>query len=193
MNTDKITIQNKPEAAIQQINLGYNAQQDRLLLKVGLADNSELLVWLTYRITKQLWQMLNGETHLPTATSIKSETPPQQAVAQFQQEVKAAETMQKMDFATEYQPRAEIVNEGAMLAIAVLIIHYTNKPSSLEMPCIEGITVRMNLTQELTLALCNMLQLSAKEAAWDLAVVSPTNEQQLPAIEVNADAKKLLH
>ena len=123
MTSDNSHLQGKAEAAIQQINLGYNVQQDRLLLKVGLADNSELLVWLTYRITKQLWQMLNGETHLPTATSIKSETPPQQAVAQFQQEVKAAETMQKMDFATAYQPRAEIVNEGAMLAIAVLIIH----------------------------------------------------------------------
>ena len=46
--------ENKPEAAIQQINLGYNTEQDRLLLRVGLADNSELLVWLTNRITKQL-------------------------------------------------------------------------------------------------------------------------------------------
>ena len=193
MTSDNSHLQGKAEAAIQQINLGYNVQQDRLLLKVGLADNSELLVWLTYRITKQLWQMLNGETHLPTATSIKSETPPQQAVAQFQQEVKAAETMQKMDFATEYQPRAEIVNEGAMLAIAVLIIHYTNKPSSLEMPCIEGITVRMNLTQELTLALFNMLQMSAKEAGWDLGEALRISEQQLPAIEMNTEAKKILH
>ena len=65
MTSDISNLQGKAEAAIQQINLGYNVQQDRLLLKVGLADNSELLVWLTYRITKQLWQMLNGETHLP--------------------------------------------------------------------------------------------------------------------------------
>lgn len=35
------------EAAIQQVNLGYNRDQDRLLLKVGLSDNSELVVWLT--------------------------------------------------------------------------------------------------------------------------------------------------
>ena len=35
MSTDKTAPQNKPEAAIQQINLGYNVQQDRLLLKVG--------------------------------------------------------------------------------------------------------------------------------------------------------------
>ena len=193
MTIDNGGLQGKAEAAIQQINLGYNVQQDRLLLKVGLADNSELLVWLTYRITKQLWQMLNGETHLPTATSIKLETPPQQAVAQFKQELQVAETMGKMDFATAYQPRTDIVNDSAMLAIAVLIIHYENKPSSLEMPCLEGITVRMNLTQELILALCNMLQLSAKEAEWDLGAALPSSEQLLPATDMSAEAKKILH
>ena len=193
MTIDNSNLQGKAEAAIQQINLGYNIQQDRLLLKVGLADNTELLVWLTYRITKQLWQMLNSETHLPTATSIKAETPPQQAVAQFKQELQVAETMRKMDFATAYQPRTDIVNDSAMLAIAVLIIHYENKPSSLEMPCLEGITVRMNLTQELILALCNMLQLSAKEAEWDLGAALPTSEQLLPATDMSAEAKKILH
>ena len=41
MTTENTTLQSKPEAAIQQINLGYNIQQDRLLLRVGLADNSD--------------------------------------------------------------------------------------------------------------------------------------------------------
>jgi hypothetical protein len=195
MTTEKTTIQGKAEAAIQQINLGYNVQQDRLLLKVGLADNSELLVWLTNRITKQLWQLLNGETNIPTATSIQAQTPPQQAVEQFKQEAQVSDALQKLDFATEYQPRTDIVNDGAMLAISVLIINYTNKPASLEMPCLEGITVRMNLTQELILALCNMLQLSAKEAAWELGAVNQLGQETQAAtmIEVSAEAKKILH
>lgn len=195
MTTQNTNLSNKPEAAIQQINLGYNTQQDRLLLKVGLADNSELLVWLTSRITKQVWQLLNNETHLPTATSINAETPPQQAVAQFKQEVQATEALQKLDFATEYQARKEVVNDGAMLAISVLIINYENRPSSLELPCLEGITVRMSLSQELILALCNMLQLSAKEAAWDLGAISHPKLQveASPVIEIDQQAKKILH
>lgn len=185
----------KAEAAIQQINLGYNTQQDRLLLRVGLSDNSELLVWLTQRITKQLWQLLNNETHLPTANSIQAETPPQQAVEQFKQEMQASEAMQKLDFATEYQARTEVVNNGEMLAISVLIIHHSNQLPSLEMPCLEGITVRMNLTQELILAMCNMLQLSAKEAVWDLGVVDQTQlqTQASTVLEVASDVKKILH
>ncbi len=189
--TDKSALEAKPEAAIQQINLGYNAEQDRLLLRVGLADNSELLVWLTNRITKQLWQLLTGETHLPTATSIQAETPPQQAVEQFKQEVEVAETLQKMDFSTEYQPRKEIVHDGAMLATGLALVSYQQKPPTLEIACLEGITVRMNLTQELILALCNMLQLSSKEAAWD---TGPLVKTQLSApIQANAEVKKVLH
>ena len=193
MTIDNHHLQGKAEAAIQQINLGYNAQQDRLLLKVGLADNSELLVWLTYRISKQLWHMLNGETHLPTASSIQAETLPSQAIAQFKQEVEASKTLQKMDFATDYQPRKDIVNDGAMLVISVLLVHHSNKPSSLEMPCLEGITVRMNLTQELTLALCNMLQLSAKEASWNLGATSQANLQLASEMTMDTEAKKMLH
>ena len=193
MSTDKTALQNRPEAAIQQINLGYNAQQDRLLLRVGLSDNSELLVWLTYRITKQLWQLLNGETHLPTATSIQSETPPQQAVAQFKQEAQVVDTLQKLDFITEYKPRTDIVNDGAMLATSIVLINHDNKPTSLELPCLEGITVRMNLSQELILALCSMLQLSSKEAAWELGLACKLNAE-IPATAILAtDAKKILH
>jgi hypothetical protein len=191
MTIDKTVLEGKPEAAIQQINLGYNVEQDRLLLRVGLADNSELLVWLTYRITRQLWQLLNGETHIPTATSILVETPPQQAVEQFKQELQVAETLQNMDFATEYQPRKDVVNNGALLAISLILVRYEQKPPTLEIPCIEGITVRMNLTQELILALCNMLQLSTKEAAWDIGAPVQT-QGQMPLVAVTGE-KKVLH
>lgn len=181
----------KPDAAIQQINLGYNTEQDRLLLRVGLSDNSELLVWLTNRITKQLWQLLTGETHLPTATSIQAATPPEKAVEQFKQEVQATETLGKMDFVTEYQPRKEVVNNGAMLAISLTLVSVEQRLPTLEIPCLEGITVRINLTQELILALCNMLQLSSKEAGWDIG--SPMQSQVQAALVNDTSAKKLLH
>lgn len=181
----------KPDAAIHQINLGYNAEQDRLLLRVGLNDNTELLVWLTYRMAKMIWNLLNGETNLPSATSIQAETPPQQAVEQFKQEMQVAETLQKMDFATEYQPRPSVRNDGALLATNALLLVVEGKSPTLEMPCLEGLTIRMNLNQELIIAMCNMLQLAAKEAAWPIGgnVVTPA---QAPVV-ADVEEKKLLH
>lgn len=180
-----------PEAGIQQINLSYNADQDRLLLRVGLSDNTELLVWLTQRITKMIWQLLNNETNLPSATSIEVNAPPAQAVAQFKQEMQATETLNKLDFATEYHPRPAVRNDGPMLVTSAITVAVEGKPPTLEMPCLEGVTVRMNLNQELILAICNMLQLSCKEAGWQIGVPLPA--QNILPIVIAADDKKILH
>ena len=191
MTTEIEPIQHQQVAAIQQINLGYNAEQDRLLFRVGLNDNTELLVWLTSRITQLLWTLLTGEAHLPTANSIQADSPPEQAVAQFKQEMQAADALQKMDFKTEYQPRPEVRNDGAMLAINAVLVRVDDKPPSLELPCLEGVSVRINLNPELTLAMCNMLQLATKEAGWAInaAVAAPA---QSP-IAIHNDDKKVLH
>lgn len=182
----------KTDVGIQQLNLSYIADQDRLLLRVGLSDNSELTVWLTYRITRMIWQLLNVEAHLPSANSIQTHTPPQQAVQQFQQEVQTTEALQKMDFQSPYTPRQEAVNEQPMLVTNVLLHNQDGKPQGLEMPCLEGINVRINLNQELILALCNMLQLSCKEAAWELTGAPPLLVTTTPAIAIEGD-NKVLH
>ena len=191
MTTEIEPIQHQQVAAIQQINLGYNAEQDRLLFRVGLNDNTELLVWLTSRITQLLWTLLTGEAHLPTANSIQADSPPEQAVAQFKQEMQAADALQKMDFKTEYQPRPEVRNDGAMLAINAVLVRVDDKPPSLELPCLEGVSVRINLNPELTLAMCNMLQLATKEAGWAINALGAAPAQS--PIAIQNDDKKVLH
>ena len=183
------------EAGIQQINLSYNTEQDRLLFRVGLSDNTELLVWLTQRITKMIWQLLNHETNLPSAASIRVDAPPAKAVEQFKQEVQATETLNKLDFATEYKPRPAVRNDGAMLAINAVTVAVAGKSPTLEMPCLEGVTVRMNLNQELIIAICNMLQLSCKEANWTLggATPAPVSASINAPITIVVDDKKILH
>ncbi len=52
--TETLENNNAKPAVIQQLNLAYDADQDRLLLKVGLTDNSELAIWLTRRIAKSI-------------------------------------------------------------------------------------------------------------------------------------------
>ena len=178
------------EAAIQQVNLGYNAEQDRLLFKIGLSDNTELLVWLTNRITQMIWQLLNNETSLPSATSIDSKAAPQQAVAQFNQELQAVQTLQKLDFKTQYQPRNVMRNDAALLATNVITVATENNKATLEMACLEGMTVRINLNQALILAICNMLQLACKEAGWTLGAAL-AQQNPAPIAIINNDIKVL--
>ena len=183
----------KPEATIQQINISYNAEQDRLLLRVGLSDDTELLLWLTYRIARQLWQLLNGETHLPTADSIHADALPGKAVEQFKQEAQAAETLKKMDFATKYQPRKGVRNEGALLAIKLELSGDHIK--HLDILCLEGVSVGVNLPLALVLAVCNLLQIAVTKAGWSLGaktVLQPiiNTDETFAGI---ADKNKVVH
>lgn len=57
-----------PDAVIEQINLGYDNEQDRLLLRVGLSDDSELAAWLTRRVVKTITHHIQ-EVALHTAMS----------------------------------------------------------------------------------------------------------------------------
>lgn len=183
----------KPEVTIQQLNLGYNAQQDRLLLRVGLSDDTELVLWMTYRIARQMWQLLSGETYLPTADSIQADVPAANAVEQFKLEAQATEALKKMDFATKYQPRKEIRNDGALLAIDLKLSGGNIK--HLDVMCLEGVTVGMNLPPALVLALCNMLQLSVRESGWNIGtkvMPQPTGNLDDSAAEIT-DKNKVLH
>jgi len=183
----------KPDAVIQQLNLGYNVQQDRLLLRVGLSDDTELMLWITYRVARLMWQLLNGETHLPTADSIQPDVAPASAVAQFKQEAQATESLSKMDFTTKYQPRKGIRNDGALLAIELKLSGDAVK--HLDVVCLEGITVGVNLPPALILALCNMLQLSVRESGWNISA-KPMSQTVLnadaPADEL-VNINKVLH
>lgn len=185
----------RTELAIQQLNMGYNTEQDRLLLKVGLSDQTEIALWLTQRIARTIWQLLSKEAHLPsTNTAQTANMAPQQAVQTFKQEVQAVETLQKLDFETAYEPRKEVLQPGGILIKEVQLLAPattgTAKVQLLEMQSVDGVQLHLNLNTETILAICNMLQLSAKEAAWTLAVTVP---EPAAMTLLNTESKQVLH
>lgn len=185
----------RAELAIKQLNMGYNTEQDRLLLKVGLSDQTEIALWLTQRIARTMWQLLSKEAHLPsTNTAQTANMAPQQAVQTFKQEVQAVETLQKLDFETAYEPRKEVLQPGGILIKEVQLLAPatagTAKVQLLEMQSVDGVQLHLNLNTETILAICNMLQLSAKEAAWTLAVTVP---EPAAMTLLNTESKQVLH
>lgn len=185
----------RTELAIQQLNMGYNTEQDRLLLKVGLSDQTEIALWLTQRIARTLWQLLSKEAHLPsTSIAQAAKQAPQQAVQTFKQEVQAVETLQKLDFETAYQPRKEVLQPGGILIKEVQLLTQAatgqTQVQLLEMQSVDGVQLHLNLNTETILAICNMLQLSAKEAAWALSVTAP---EPAAMTLLNTESKQVLH
>lgn len=170
MTEENTPLKKTAEAGIQQLNLSYDKVQDRLLFRVGLSDNTELALWFTYSFSKELWAALNAEAHLPEAKHYINQEIADD-VEQFQQEAEATEALEALDFETEYAPRESVRNDGVMLATSLT---FSEDAKNLDISCLEGVVANINLTPELLLATCNMLQLASKEAGWELGSESPS-------------------
>lgn len=151
-------------ASIQQINIAYNAVEDRLLLRIGFSDDAEIAVWLTRRLVKGLWQLLQDD-EITTQVSITAEHSLE--VPMMVKEDKSKD-LQKLDFTSDYKQRQTVNKDDILLAKDCHILKSTNQKSTLELLCANGQTIKLVLTQDLTVALTNMLQLVSKETAWEL-------------------------
>ena len=176
---------NQNESAIEQINLGYNDQEDRLLLKLGLVDKSEIAVWITRRICKLMSELLQNKV-AQQVTSAREFVPSpmadikNQAIEAFAREAAVHETRQHMDFKSVYMTDRESRSVQPLIAIQCVITNAEGQASQLELYCQNGQTVKMALTSELLQAVISMVQLSTREAGWDLP--QPTNNSQVNVI-----------
>jgi len=170
------------ESAIEQINLGFNDQEDRLLLKLGLADKTEIVVWITRRICKAMWSLLQSSNNslLPASEQAAKPTNKDQAIESFTREAAEQKSMENMDFKSEYIADRQTRSEEPMLAVQCVVVASDNQPPQLELHCKNGQIVKMALTNELVHAITNMLQLTTREAGWDLLMTA--NNTQITLI-----------
>jgi len=155
-------------AAIQQLNLGYDAEQDRLLLKVGLSDDSEISAWLTRRVVKTLWALLQ-QAGISTLAMTGNFTAP--ALAEAEDPAKpplSKNDTAPVNYTDAYQARAVSRLAEPFLAKDCQLVMTPESPSSLEFKAKDGATIKIALSSELTQALGHMLQLATREAAWDI-------------------------
>ncbi|KAF0836290.1 hypothetical protein FNL37_2598 [Methylovorus glucosotrophus] len=165
------------DAAIQQLNLGYNAEEDRLLLKIGLADDVEVPVWLTRRIVRSLWKLLHRDAApAPTAPELAATpiypTAAAQVMQAFAEEMReltlAQQVSESLDMTGAYEERSQqLGDEPLLVSVCRMITEQPDKPT-LELAAADGQTLHFSLSPELGMALGSMLQLATREAQWDL-------------------------
>lgn len=171
------------EAAIQQINVTYNPCEDRLLLKIAIGDNAELAIWLTRRVVKNLWELLNDNTViaaiapelqspevLQKTTQVYNPHPPktQHLLQEFAKEA----ATQKLNFSEQYQQRNTLNNRTLFLVNDCQITAFENNSVFLELFCTQEQTVKIALNSTLLLALVNILKLAIQQTAWDFSAVN---------------------
>ena len=166
------------ESAIEQINLGYNNPEDRLLLRIGMTDKSEMSLWISRRVCRVIWSLLqnisggSAPIYQPAAIPPVSDSASrEQALASFAQEVNAQKSIENMDFHSAYIADRQAVTEQPLLVVDCTLIAPKDKPAYFSMQCANTQVVKIALNNELVYAMTNMLQLATREAGWDLLMV----------------------
>ena len=184
-----------PPAVIEQLILAFDAEQDRLLFKVGLSDNTELAIWITRRIAKSISAWLQGSQEevgssmhavvMNAQGGLDAVSGKLMSASSITSEALMKTSTQNLDFSTQYQSNRSARLVAPMLAIACKVLTDNVKQFVLEFSAKDGINAQIAFNAELKTAFGNMLQLASKEAAWDIGVQSshfitpPVNSSQV--------------
>jgi hypothetical protein len=171
-----------PPAVIEQLNLAFDAEQDRLLFKVGLSDNTELAIWITRRIAKSISAWLQGSQEeggssmhavvMNAQGGLDAISGKLMSASSITPEALMKTSTQNLDFSTQYQSNRSARLVAPMLAIACKVLTDNVTQFVLEFSAKDGINAQIAFNAELKIAFGNMLQLASKEAAWDIGVQS---------------------
>lgn len=183
--TDALNMTGEQPAVIDQLNLGFDPDQDRLLFKVGLSDNTELAVWLTRRVAKSIltWLKTSQEAILDepvqvftmnTQGGLEALAPKiisaikTSATSLVEAVQNGLNTKPNLDFQTEYRANRTPRLPVPMLAISSRVVTDSSTQFVIEFIARNGQVANVALSLELKAAFTNMLQMACKEAAWDL-------------------------
>jgi hypothetical protein len=176
-------------ATLHQLNVRFDAEQDRLILTVRSSDESEYLFWLTRRFTRLLVSVLEGRDPAQQSQQVggaasSGQTPAlaaEEAMREFNREAAIANS----DFTTAYQPSEEAHRPLGDEPLLASEIQYTPmQPEQngetgglqLHIRTSDKRGVNVVLDQNLRFAFVKLLEDSSNTADWNLnQPASPAN------------------
>lgn len=170
---------------LEQINLSYQQNEDRILLRIGFGatheggQKQEVLFFLTRRLLQNLWPVL-----LQAMTTQITLDRPEAAFASAEiVQMEFAQAVSNIaasgNFAQAYEAKDRECPLGALPLLLESIQFHLNANQPLDMQLIpfgQG-KIDLRLPSEVMHGFCKLLQEAAAEAHWGLKLVMPGTEQ----------------
>ena len=166
-------------AAIKQIQVAYDAVQDRLLARLNTDAGQEYRLWLTRRALKALWHPLREA--LARLPDVASQTSPaaKEALLSFRHEQAVAQAEFGGQF--ESQPHPEFpLGEEPMLAARIVVKPTAQGGLALAFLPAHGQGITLQLGEQLAHGLVRLLLEAHQKADWrlDLALTRQTGAER---------------
>ena len=154
-------------ARLHQINIKYEPEQDRLLLRISTDDDAEMIAWLTRRFTKLLLGVLNKMSVRDKSAGEST------AVSDAMDEMKKDAALAGADFSTQYKATASSHPFGKepVLLTGISFSKLKSNLISLSLKMVDKRSVTFTLSRDLLVVLIKLLRDGSDKAEWDLGTV----------------------
>ena len=156
-----------PLGQLRQIQVSFDAENDRLLLRVNTSENVELRFWLTRRIVKRLWPILVRSLRANEETVMQPTPERREAVLAFQHEGAVASS----DFTQRFAEKQAATPLGASPILATKVrLDRAGTAHRLAIHPAKGQGATLTLQEPILHSFCELLRRAVRVSDWDLAL-----------------------
>lgn len=151
---------------LHQIQLQYDAHEDRGLLRISTQDGAEYRFWMTRRYVKVLWPILLRMVSENEQVARQADPAAKRTVLSFQHE----QALGRSDFATRYQEEEKRLPLGQD-PILLARVQLKRAPSGSPVLCmhpLEGQGIELAMNDVLVHSLCKLVGDVVRQAEWDV-------------------------
>lgn len=165
---------------IRQVSLQYDAEADRLLLRVRSSDDNVFAVWMTRRLCLRLWPHLSAMVQRAGAAQAAPHATPTPEAAAMLAESARERTLQQADFSQPFQAAAaqQPLGTEPMLAHTVQLTPQNGGKLQLSISDAHKRNVQLVLDAALGTAVRELMMGALRQADWGIEV-----EAAAPSVE----------
>lgn len=166
---------------LHQLKLEFNAEHDRLLLRLSTDSGAEVLLWLTRRCVKRLWPVVLAMALEKPEIQQQANPEARKALLGFQHEKAIAQA----DFSKPYQeqPRARPLGMEPLLVSRIQPRRDPQGRHVLGLLPTQGQGVHVTMDEALLHGFVKLLQNAVAKAEWELALRLPDPVAPPPVTE----------
>lgn len=185
MNSGAREDSSRAAANVAQMQMSFDAEQDRLLFRIGSSDGTELRAWLTRRLVWMLWPNLIGILDQKIALETPAASPEaQRALAGLRHE----EQVRAADFSQPFRADIKSLPLGSepMLVARVDLTLQATRQILIALKSPQGASIDIQMNDALFHGFCQLLEQTSKHAGWDI-------DLKLPGLDavINVDRRVL--
>jgi hypothetical protein len=164
---------------LHQIQLSYQAEEDRLLFRVSFKDEQddlqEIRSWLTRRFVREFWPGVLAAMKTRVALDQPAAAHASEAIVGMGHDVSVSEIREAGGFDAPFETEATSFpfGEAAILIASVSFEVAADQPLRVSFIALEGGSFEVAFTETMLHGFCTLLQDAIKQSEWDLELVLP--------------------